>query len=475
MKKILIITGIIIFISSCENILEENPRSELSANQFFNNKLEAQAGVDGIYSNLRNMFGIGRDFTFWGQFGVDICRPTGGRESGFSFHNYQLSAANLDDLPDYWLWLYKAIGDANLTISRINMASTIDENEKLKIVGEAKFLRAFFYYWLTNFWGDVPMWLDELNVTEIGGEIPRTPVEEVRFHIITDLLDAEKYLPDNYSDELKGKPTKWAAKMLLCKVYLVQEDWSNAKAKADEIIKNSPYKLMENFEDVFGIKNEYNDERIWELDYTQDLYPTNFHSRFTPRGSDEPSISGYPFIGFGLFTAMEEFVNSFNSDDKRLPMYSWKGANGIETNFWYVLKYIDWDSPRANSGMNIIMYRLADAYLMFAEAENELNGPTTEAYGAINIIRERAGVPMLNNLTKEQFHQAVMNERKWELAFENHRRWDLIRWGELVDAVKSTEKTNPQGAANIKSHHMLAPIPPQEIGKNSALIQNPGY
>lgn len=131
---------------------------------------------------------------------------------------------------------------------------------------------------------------------------------------------------------------------------------------------------------------------------------------------------------------------------------------------------------RQNSGINVLLYRLADAYLMQAEAENELNnGPTTKAYERINAIRKRAGIPLLSDRNKEQFFVDIMNERKWELGFEFHRRFDLCRWNKLVDVVKTMTETNPVGAELIQPYHQLYPIPIKEILKNPNLTQNPGY
>jgi len=194
-----------------------------------------------------------------------------------------------------------------------------------------------------------------------------------------------------------------------------------------------------------------------------------------PRQVDEPTIPGFNMTGYGLVTSSVEFLATFDPNDLREPWYDWHGNGTINTHFHYVAKMMNWAAPRGNSGSNAIVYRLADAYLMYAEAENELNGPTTDAYDKINVIRRRANVSDLNGLSQDQFRQAIMDERKWELGFEFQRRWDLDRWGKLVEAVKSNAATNPAGAANVRPFHQLIPVPSREISLNPALTQNPGY
>lgn len=245
---------------------------------------------------------------------------------------------------------------------------------------------------------------------------------------------------------------------------------------------------------VVNINNEYNDEIIWEKDAIRDIYSTNIPTTFTPRANDEPKFTeteiDYEFRGFGLLTSSKEFIDSFDPDDDRKPSYNFNGfyddpdGDGvydrwIQLKYHYVEKMLDHGSPRVNSGKNTIIYRLSDAYLMYAEAENELNGPTPEAYSKINSIRDRAfdndPAKRLSGLSKDEFRQAIMDERKWELGFEYHRRWDLNRWGKLAEAVQSMAETNPIGAENFKPYHVLWPIPFQEFDLNPNLTQNPGY
>ena len=189
------------------------------------------------------------------------------------------------------------------------------------------------------------------------------------------------------------------------------------------------------------------------------------------------------YTGYGLSIALPDFVNKFPLDDLRRPSNIGNEYLGFELNFPYIPKMYNLDqinSPRGNHADNKIIFRLADVYLMAAEAENEVNGPAS-AYQYINRVRERAYEPdqPLTGLSQDGFRQAIYDERKWELGAEGHRRMDLIRWGILLDVVKSTEYRVYNPAPNIQPYHVLLPIPPEEFILNPALLEsdptNNGY
>ena len=217
--------------------------------------------------------------------------------------------------------------------------------------------------------------------------------------------------------------------------------------------------LLADYGQIWGEANEYNAENIWEIDFTLNTHPTSFTDRYMPRQVDEPVIPGYTMTGYGLVTASPSYLATFDPLDLREKWYDWHGDGIINTRYHYVLKQMVWGEPRGNHGLNSIVFRLAEAYLIFAEAENELNGPG-DAYAKINTIRSRAGLPDLTGLTQDQFRQAVRDERKWELGFEFQRRWDLNRWGILVQAVQSNAASNPVGAENVREYHNFARCPP---------------
>ncbi|HTJ11818.1 MAG TPA: RagB/SusD family nutrient uptake outer membrane protein [Dinghuibacter sp.] len=464
---------------SCSKQLVEHPQSFLSPAQFFNSNSEAIEAVNGAYSTCYFLYGSGTtyDLGYWSDQGTGISLPTAGRQTMFDFMTYTLSTADEGSLDAIWQTLYSGISNCNTVINGVTGNDKISVDTANQVLGQALFLRALYYYCLTCYWGDVPMWLTPLDVSVEGGNIPRTSVDSIRTQMVGDLKTAAADLPPVWTGANLGRASRWAADMLLCKYYLWQKDWQDAASVADAIIANQGggNHLLPAYGDVWGQANEYNAEDIWEIDFTQNTHPNSFSDRYMPRQLDEPTVTGYTMTGYGLETSTPHFLSTFESGDLREPYYDWHGAGGVTTNFHYVYKQMDWGQPRSNSGLNSIVYRMAEAYLIFAEAENEQNGPTAAAYSHINTIRERAGLPDLQGLSQDDFRQAVRNERLHELSFEFQNRWDLNRWGTLVQAVQADSVSNPQGAANVRSYHMLCPIPSQELLLNTALTQNPGY
>jgi hypothetical protein len=281
---------------------------------------------------------------------------------------------------------------------------------------------------------------------------------------------------------------------------MVRSDWQQMRDKSIEIINNSWHKLLDNYGDVFNDfpLPEWNDEIIFQFDYAKDLAAQRRTDFFTPRIRDEPLNSSERsaltaaldernegFTGYGLAIPTPEMVKTYPMDDLRRPWNVITNYLGFDLLFPYIPKLWNPDqlnSPRGNHGDNYIVWRLADIYLMAAEAENELNGPGN-AYQYINKVRERAYEPdkPLSGLSQEDFRQAVRDERKWELMGEDHRRLDLIRWGILVETIQNTEFNSSFSDANtnVKPHHVLWPIPIEEINLNPALLEsdptNNGY
>jgi hypothetical protein len=377
----------------------------------------------------------------------------------------------------------------------LELNDVISQANKDVIEAETLFHRAYAYYYLTNLWGDVPYYRKNLPISEIQ-VLPRTDKKTIRDEILVDLQKAQVSLPSSINSDNFGKVSKWVAATVMVKIYLIQNKWQQARDKSLEIINDSPHKLLDEYASVFRLNNEYNEEIIWSIDFAKDVHGNNWVDHFTPRIRDEPKEStkkaelsaaltarNEGFTGYGLAIALPDFVKKFPLDDLRRASNITTEYLGYELNFAYITKRWNLDqinSPRGNHADNKLIFRLADVYLMAAEAENELNGPTS-AYQYINKVRERAFEPdqPLSGLSKDDFRLAMYDERKWELAAEGERRMDLIRWGILLDVVKKTEYRVYDPAPNIKPHHVLLPIPTEEFILNPALLEsdptNNGY
>lgn len=495
--KIPLLVTVLLSFVSCESFLAENPRDLLSPENFFASDQEARAAVNGLYvplyeDELYGSYGIKRFY----MYGADVIEPS--REGGGSLNdinNYTLSEARDAGARGAWQRFYRIIQDANIIISRVENNVNISQASKDQTIGEALFMRAFAFYHLTNMFGDVPYYRDNLTIDDVQ-KLGRFDKNEIRNDIALDLVDAIDLLASSYSGNDKGKASKWAAATLLAKIYLIQEKWLEARDVSVDIINNSPHQLLEDYGDVFLPTNHYNAEIIWEIVFVKDINPTINTDLFSPRLRDEPKKKAdraalrqaldernEGFTGYGLAIPKCGFVDEFPLEDLRRPHNIIENYLGFDLKHPYMPKMWNLDqinSPRKNHGENYIIFRLADVYLMAAEAENELNGPES-AYQYINVVRERAYDPAqpLSGLSKNELRVSIYDERRWELAGEGHRRMDLIRWGILEETLKSTRHCAYDPVGNFKPHHVKFPIPEEELLLNPALLEsdpsNNGY
>jgi len=489
-------------LTGCDTYLEEEPRDLVSPSNFFNTPSEFELAIVGLYdiykdNSLHGKIGLDRYY----ENGADVIGPNRVFGQVEPTQSYSLSESNIGAIdqgagaPLTWQNLYAIIFNANTILDQLTSNANISQDEKNKFEAESLFLRAYAYYHLTNLWGNVPYYRDNLPIGEIQ-ILPRLDKTLIRDEILADLQRAQDLLPSAYETNGLGRASKWTAATLMVKIYLIQKKWLEARDKAVEIITGSPHDLLDDYAAVFDPNNEYNQESIWEIDFVKDTDANDWVDHFTPRIRDEPKDPSKQdalsaalaernegFTGYGLAIPLPDYVNKFPLDDLRRSSNIATEYLGFELNFAYMPKMWNLDqinSPRGNHGDNKIIFRMADVYLMAAEAENELNGPGG-AYLYINRVRERAFEPdqPLAGLSQEGFRQAIYDERKWELGGENHRRMDLIRWGILLDVVKNTEYRIYDPAANIQPHHVLLPIPPEEFILNPALLEsdptNNGY
>lgn len=500
--KYILILVIGTMLIGCDSYLEEEPKAITSPDTFFNTIEEFELAIVGLYDTwaqnyLHGNIGLYR-FT---ENGADIVGPNRNFGQVEPIMSYSLSESSINAIsqgagaPLSWQGLYSIILNSNTILSKLELNDVISQANKDVIEAETLFHRAYAYYYLTNLWGDVPYYRKNLPISEIQ-VLPRTDKKTIRDEILVDLQKAQLSLPSSINSDNFGKVSKWVAATVMVKIYLIQNKWQQARDKSLEIINDSPHKLLDEYASVFRLNNEYNEEIIWSIDFAKDVHGNNWVDHFTPRIRDEPKEStkkaelsaaltarNEGFTGYGLAIALPDFVKKFPLDDLRRASNITTEYLGYELNFAYITKRWNLDqinSPRGNHADNKLIFRLADVYLMAAEAENELNGPTS-AYQYINKVRERAFEPdqPLSGLSKDDFRLAMYDERKWELAAEGERRMDLIRWGILLDVVKKTEYRVYDPAPNIKPHHVLLPIPTEEFILNPALLEsdptNNGY
>jgi len=471
--------GLILFalsFSACD-LLEEDPEHILVTNNFYNNSGDAEAAVTAIYNRLySNMYE--RDM----QLMADL--PTDDYKNGQGMNNpslidlefLQMNSQN-QFVERAWQHHYDGINRANAAINRIPEIN-MDEGLKNRLLGEARFLRGLFYFNLVRFFGDVP--IVTVDTRELGElNVSRSPVDEVYGLILEDLTFAEANLPPIQDNGNIGRATSGAAKALIGKVYLTREDWSNAVNKLGEIVNNEgqfAYGLLDDYRDNWRPGTENGPEAVFSIQMQEAPGNGNILMRSACPRSRVPSITGWE-----ADIPTVELYELFDENDERrdATFFTSYEEEGVVYEFPWPLYFKYFDPSQVNntsqSNANIHVIRYADVLLMYAEAINELNGPTPDAFDAINRVRVRAfntEEMALSGLSQRELRDAIYLERRLELAMEAHRWFDLIRTDRFVEVMANHTEN---GGTQIAPHKVLMPIPQRELDVNPNLTQNPGY
>lgn len=446
--------------------LNEDPPSDLSPQNFYTSEDEFNSALTGVVKAL---------YSDWSGFdyGYDLILASGAedvRSDADLFKNFDKLIPNDREvvIHDFWMKAYQAISNANTLLANLKNAKNIKEDAIDAIEGQARFFRAFTYFYLVRFFGPIQVTSYE-NQSDIAN-VKQSTVEEVYNNvIIPDLQIAENKLPISFAE--KGRPTRGAAKMLLAKVYLTMAGWP---VKKPEIY----YPLaMEKANEIINSQNEYGYEL--EKDYANLWKQSNkLKSKefmFTFYGSiAEGGIAGGHMDlatrywgngegGWGDYYSETRFFDVFPEGPRKDATFTSVFADGttfIEAKTQpYIAKYRDGgNTVGTNSEGFRPILRYADVLLIYAEAANYVNnGPTTEARNALNQVHTRAGLdPYPRGMSQEEFDKAVIEERAWEFACEGDRWHDLVR-REMVVEVNTDEHPN------VKQSARLLPKPGTEI------------
>lgn len=474
-------------IAGCSDLLTEVPLDRLSQENFYQTKDDLIAGLNAVYAQVRGANSYGTNYPAQLNGLADYCISRGTQTPVSEFKG--LDGTNIGRTDNIWRDIFQSINSANIIIKVVPSVNLTDA-DKNAILGEARFMRAFNYYNLVRNYGGVPLRTEPVtNVAETSGK--RATQEEVYKLITDDLLFAETILPRTQAQV--GRPTQWAAKLLLASVYLTRENWVSARDKADEVIKSGLYALVEvkvadDFEKVFGPDMATSPEEVFYIKY----------ARIAGQGWGYPSYQ-HPADGPYTTGVRAHFTNTTiplikNWSDKDLRkdynLYSsYVNRSGKLTTFPTAepicfRKYRD--SPANPPGNDFPFLRYAEALLIYAEAASQANnGPTAQALENLNKVHRRAyGVPSttpapavdftLAGQTATSFRDLVMTERAYEFMMEASRWHDLKRLGtpRLKTIIKEAR------GKDVADAHLLWPIPRQEIDNNpdiSQTDQNPGY
>ena len=480
MKTRLICLSLLAFwISACKDFLSVVPETERTVANFYKTAADFNTAVVGTYATYKQagLYGNGGGSLIWmGEVSTDNTdygyTRTPVSALGFEIEDLNYSLSNTY-FRDAWLGHYQGIGRANAILDRIG-ATTFDATLKAQYEGEARFLRAQFYFNLVRLFGDVQLITSEINDPYGTAKIGRSPAADVYALIISDLTSAEDKLPAAITAANAGRASKWAAKSLLGKVYLTQKQYDKAAAKLKEVIDANVHSLMPNYTDVFAATTSFaaNKEVILSVQYKggQINQGGSFYSLWTPFGAISPDfgVSGGP--GDGVNRPTPDLIAAYEPGDVRKAasiVTSYKDAQGKVVNEPYPVKFRQTGIIRGESDVDYPMLRYADVLLMYAEALNE-QGQSATALPFLNQVRKRAGLADSKATAQADLRLALEQERRVELAFESQRWFDLVRTGRFVPVMTA------KGYA-AKPLQVLYPIPQRETDLNKNLTQNPGY
>jgi len=484
--------GLFTAFMSCDDVLDEVPLTQIGTDFFYKNENDALAALTAVYADLKVGTGYYGQLYLSNLFGAsDQGTPNNGR-----FRDWRQGTITSSDpnLPTTWTEIYAGIRDANNVIAKVPEIENMDEDLQSRIVGEARFLRALNYFNLVRCWGEVPLRTQPVESGE--GGLPLSPIEDIYNVIISDLQYAIEHCwgfnetRNGYTNNI-GRVTKASAHAILAKVYLhiasskrtasegilgneryngiegsYQSYYQLAKEQCDLVLNESYYKLVTNLEDwkkIFDAKTGNNPEMLFEVQGSSIVEQgTAVSNLFSPRNA---GLSGGGFGGTNAF--MSSFITkNIDKNDIRFqnsiihefqdetisyvlnPASTGYLRTNIETGASlstlfrvFTSKYIDRDATTEyTSQQNWHIIRLADVYLIRAEALAEISGDPSMANADLNILRSRVGMANFDGsgMSMADFRTALLNERGAELSVEGHRFFDLTRMGVYDEYCRST-------------------------------------
>ena len=487
MKKLIQLT--IYFVASfawvaCnDNFLDRTNPNATTPETFFTDAASLEEAVNASYATLNLEAMYSRRWVAL----LDVLADDVASRSGtyIEYDNYTFNVTDDGIFRGYRAW-YLVISRANQVIINANDVITDTPEEEAKatrVVGEAKFLRALAHFHLVALWGDIP-YKDEETYGTIS--VPRTPRAQVYDKVEQDLREAIEVLPVSYDDANLGRATQGAAQALLGKVHLYQQEYEVANAQFGAVINNGPYELLPELRAIHDPDASNHAESIFEVQF-KDVGQTGFDwSQTGPNGLTSKSplrARAYHPYEWAHVIADQRVIAAYEPDDPRREAYFYGPTSTVNDEPYdfeqYGWTYRKWlndniaEVPGDASGANFIILRLADVYLMHAEALNE-RGMTSEAAAFLNAVRTRAreGNPAVlpdrdPAEGQDAMREYIRLERYLELGAEAIRRMDLGRWGLLPERI---------GPSFQQNKHELLPIPRSEIENNDKITENnPGY
>lgn len=500
---------IVVMSTSCDDLLEPTPFGQQDISVTFTDFGGTVTAVNGIYNAFvaGNLYRGENALLNVDYASDDVVGDSRIASAGYNRLDYfELPEDNAQTFT-IWADLYRAIYRSNVVIERVpglELPETLTRNSagllfKDQFIGEAKFLRAFSYFNLVRLFGDVPLHLVPITSPD-QVNLPRTDAGQIYEQIISDLTDASLLLPPSYNNSgvgnETGRVTKWAALTMLADVYLTQKNYPLAAQTAQRVITESGRQLNATYAGNFAGRGgqENSSESLFEIQFSNNGANTGT----SPFGNNYSFVMGSPseanggVVSLGAYRPTDNesidneadfsggLIQEYEADDVRLTttFTSTLGGGGIT-------RWLTWKHHVLNTGSvgqaNFPIYRLAEVFLIYAEATNEGNLLDETGLEYVNQLRRRAfSLPLTttsdkdiaSGLSQAEYRDIIRSERRKELAMENKRWFDLQRYG--FEYANQVLKIN-QGRERFDANKLLLPIARIEIINNPELVQNPGW
>ncbi len=479
MKNLIMLLPVaLLFLVGCsDDFLESTPYGQSTSASFWRNADDAVAAANGLYEPLRD-----EDFYGHSEQTFEICSDdfwrAGDHGEDQAIEEFTFDPDN-SQLRFSYRFKYEIVSRANailLNVPDIEM----DPALKDRILGEAYFMRGFANWRLHVIYGEVPL-ITELDAQDNNFNKPKATSEEMRAAVESDWLQAVNLLPATYGGEDLGRPTSGTVNGFLAKLYLYDEDLNKVIEFGSKVI-DGPYELAADFGDNFQIETENNPEMLFAVQCLDGWAGSAYRIYTTPR----------PWGGWDFHEPIQDLIDEFEEGDPRLDYTVFKPGDIVDlggdrgpTEYtpdlsltgYHFRKFASWRATGGlDDGQNIPILRLSDVYLMVAEAKIRLNGAGA-GDAELNAVSTRAGLAPINGATIED----LIHERRVELAGENQRHQDLMRWDKagIIDIVQHYQidrgQYKPPRNFQRPKHYYFA-IPQREIDlSNGTLIQNPNY
>jgi hypothetical protein len=468
----------LVFTQCKDDFLDPTAYGQPTSQQFWRNGDDVVSAVNAIYEPLLQENYFGHFERTWDIQSDDMWRA-GDHAEDQSIEYFTYDASN-PKLIDTWKWRYEMISRANAVI--LNAPNVeMDQAIKNRSLGEAYFLRGFSYWRHYLVHGEVPIFL-EADVVAGNINKPKATLAEVQAQVEADFLKAVELLPESYQSDATnlGRVSRGAAYGFLAKFYVYTEQFAKAIDAGTQVTGNAQYALADSFEDNFKIATENNPEILFSMQYK-----ANWTTDNTPQIYTTPR----PWGGWDFREPVQDLIDEFEPNDPRLgytvfqvgDMVDLGGDPGVQeytadlsTSGYHFKKFASWVDGGLNADQNAPILRSADVYLLVAEAKIR-SGQNGDA--ELNAVRERNGLDPITNATMEN----IIHERRVELAGENERHQDLLRWdkADIIDIVAFyaiNRGSLKPGRTFQRPKHYYFPIPQREIDlSNNVLVQNENY